>query len=542
LPANPSDFSKTPHSMRNIILTGFMGSGKSSVGRFLARELGIDFVDTDAIIVASTGLPIHEIFDRYGEGWFREREREVIKEVASRDNVVIATGGGALISEGNLRNLQRSGTIIYLAASVEAIKERVGSGKGRPVLSGSGAEHENIAKLLEKRKPFYAKADRVVETTGRSINDIVREIREIVSCDRTNSQKVTVQLGERSYPIFIGRGELKSVGERMRGVGLAGKAAVVTNPVVGGLYGEALLESLKVAGFEPVMIEIPDGEEYKTLNVASTIYDELVANRFERGSPVVALGGGVVGDLAGFVAATFLRGLPYFQVPTTLLAQVDSSVGGKTAVNHPEGKNLIGAFYQPKGVVIDPDLLESLDKREIRAGMAEIIKYGVIRDETFFSFLEDHCGEVVALGDGLLHAIRLSCEIKADVVSADEMEGGLRAILNFGHTLGHAIEAVSGYGEYRHGEAVAMGMVFAAELSMNMGLCGEKTCERIKALLLRAGLPVALPPISMDTLLKSMELDKKVLNKRIRFVLVEDIGKVVVRELEKGALEELVSP
>jgi 3-dehydroquinate synthase len=248
-----------------------------------------------------------------------------------------------------------------------------------------------------------------------------------------------------------------------------------------------------------------------------------------------------VGDIAGFVAATFLRGLPYFQVPTTLLAQVDSSVGGKTAVNHPEGKNLIGAFYQPKGVVIDPDLLESLDIREIRAGMAEVIKYGIIRDETFFAFLEEHCEEVVALGDGLLHAIRRSCEIKADVVSADEREGGLRAILNFGHTLGHAIEAVSGYGEYRHGEAVAMGMVFAAELSMNMGLCGEKTCERIKALLLRAGLPVALPPISMDTLLKSMELDKKVLNKRIRFVLVEDIGKVVVRELEKGALEELVS-
>ncbi len=519
-----------------------MGSGKSSVGRALARELGVDFVDTDAMVVARAGLAIHEIFDRFGEERFREYESKVIEEAATREEVVIATGGGALINEVNLKNFQVSGTIIYLAASVEAISERVGSGKGRPVLSGAGADINSIAELLEKRKPFYAKADRVVDTTGRSINDIVREIREIVSCDRTNSQEVTVPLGERSYPIFIGRGELKSVGERMKRVGLVGKAAVVTNPVVGGLYGEALLESLKAAGFEPVMIEIPDGEEHKTINVASTIYDDLVANRFERGSPVVALGGGVVGDIAGFVAATFLRGLPYVQVPTTLLAQVDSSVGGKTAVNHPEGKNLIGAFYQPKMVVIDLELLESLDKREIRTGMAEVIKYGVIRDETFFSFLEEHCEEVMALGDGILHAVRRSCEIKADVVSADEREGGLRAILNFGHTLGHAIEAVSGYGEYRHGEAVAMGMVFAAELAMNMGLCGEKTCERIKALLLRAGLPVALPPISMDTLLKSMELDKKVLNKRIRFVLVEDIGRVVVRELEKGALEELVSP
>ncbi|MFQ5329262.1 MAG: 3-dehydroquinate synthase [Thermodesulfobacteriota bacterium] len=523
--------------MNNIILTGFMGSGKSSVGRALAREMGVDLVDTDEVIVSRAGIPIHEIFDRHGEERFREIESEVIEEAASRDNVVIATGGGALLSDVNLSNLRESGVIVYLAASVEEIKKRVGSGRGRPVLSG-GSEKKSIAKLLEQRKPFYEKADVVVETTGRSIKNIVMEIRERIESDVRESHEVTVQLGERSYPIFIGRGELSGVGERMKEAGLKGKAAVVTNPLVGGLYGATIMESLVTAGYEPLLIEIPDGEEYKTLTVASTIYDQLVANRFERGSIVVALGGGVIGDIAGFVAATFLRGLPYVQVPTTLLAQVDSSVGGKTAVNHPEGKNLIGAFYQPTLVVIDPALLESLDMRDIRAGMAEVIKYGIIQDETFFSFLEEHCEEVAALGDALLHAIRRSCEIKANVVSADEREGGIRAILNFGHTIGHAIEAVSGYGEYRHGEAVSIGTVFAAELSLKMGLCGKKTCERIKALLSKAALPVTLPSIPMDTLIKSMELDKKVLNKRIRFVLVEKIGRVVVRELEKEALEE----
>jgi len=517
-----------------------MGSGKSSVGRFLARDMGIDFVDTDEMIVARAGLAIHEIFDRHGEERFREIESEVVEEATSRDNVVIATGGGALLREVNLRNLRESGTIVYLAASVDEIKKRVGSGRGRPVLSG-GAEKESIAELLEQRKPFYEKADIVVDTTGRSIKDIVMEIRDRVENDGRESHEVTVQLAERSYPIFIGRGELSGVGERMKGLGLTGKIAVVTNPLVGGLYGEALMESLRVAGYEAVMIEIPDGEEYKTLKIASTIYDQLVANRFERGSVVVALGGGVIGDIAGFVAATFLRGLPYVQVPTTLLAQVDSSVGGKTAVNHPEGKNLIGAFYQPTLVVIDPALLESLDRRDIRAGMAEVIKYGVISDETFFAFLDEHCEEVAALGDALLYAISRSCEIKADVVSADEREGGVRAILNFGHTLGHAIEAVSGYGEYRHGEAVSIGTVFAAELSMKMGLCSRETCARIKALLSKAGLPVTLPSIPMDTLVKSMELDKKVLNKQIRFVLVEKIGRVVVRELDKVSLEELAS-
>ncbi|MFQ5585454.1 MAG: 3-dehydroquinate synthase [Thermodesulfobacteriota bacterium] len=519
-----------------------MGSGKSSVGRALARELGIDFIDTDTVIVERVGIPIHEIFTRHGEEWFREREREVIREVSSRVGLVIATGGGALISEENLRNLKRSGTIICLTATVEAIKKRLGAGRGRPLLSETNAGRETIAYLLEKRKPFYAKADKVIDTTGRSIDDLVREIRVMVDRGGTACEEVTVHLGERSYPIFIGSGESRKVGERMRKLGHAGKVAMVTNPVVGGLYGEAVLASLKEAGFEPVPIEIPDGEEYKTLDVASTIYDELVAHRFERGSPIVALGGGVVGDIAGFVAATFLRGLPYVQIPTTLLAQVDSSVGGKTAVNHPEGKNLIGAFYQPKGVIIDIDLLRSLDKREIRAGMAEVIKYGIIRDETFFAFLEEQCEEVVGLGDNLLHAVRHSCEIKADVVAADEREGGVRSILNFGHTLGHAIEATSGYGEYRHGEAVAMGMVFAADLSLKMGLCHEDTKKRIKMLLSRAGLPTEPPHVPFDILLKSMELDKKVIGEKIRFVLVEEIGNVTVCELGKGQLRELVSP
>jgi len=351
-------------------------------------------------------------------------------------------------------------------------------------------------------------------------------------------RELTVELGERSYRIKIDDGLLDRIGPEMAALGFAGPVAVVTNTTVGGLYGERVTASLRDAGMRPVVITLQDGEEFKTLGVASTIYDRLIEERFERSSPVVALGGGVIGDTAGFVAATYLRGVPYVQVPTTLLAQVDSSVGGKTAVNHPGGKNLIGAFYQPRAVYIDPGALATLDEREFRAGLAEVVKYGVIWDREFFSFLESNSGALLAPGPEITDAIERSCAIKAEVVSADETEQGLRSILNFGHTFGHAIEALTGYGTYRHGEAVAMGMAMAARFSVTLGLCGPEEARRIVALLESLGLPTTPPEIPAGPFIESMKMDKKVAAEKIRFVLLDGaVGSVVVKE---ASAEELV--
>lgn len=352
---------------------------------------------------------------------------------------------------------------------------------------------------------------------------------------------IRVELGARSYDISIERGILSSVGKRMSLLGLKGKAAIVTNPRVGKLYGEAVSASLRSAGFEAIAITVPDGEEYKTIEVASTIYDGLIKHRMERSSAIVALGGGVIGDMAGFVAATYLRGVPFVQVPTTLLSQVDSSVGGKTGVNHPSGKNLIGAFYQPKAVFIDPDVLRTLDERELRAGLAEVIKYGVIWDEGFFSFLEENSEGLLSLNDVIIKAIERSCSIKAEVVGADETESNLRAILNFGHTFGHAIESLSGYGNFRHGEAVAIGMVLASRFSARAGLCKDADAERIKALIGMMKLPTGPPAIKTGDWIAAMRLDKKVEGARLRFVLVNSIGRVILKEVNEAELRDFFS-
>ena len=358
-------------------------------------------------------------------------------------------------------------------------------------------------------------------------------------------QKITVELEDRSYPIMLKRGLLSEVGSTLRDMGFSGRAAVVTNPVVEGLYGAAVTAGLKDAGFDPVVITIPDGESAKTIETASGIYDELIKNKMERSNLIIALGGGVVGDIAGFAAATYLRGVPYVHLPTTLLAQVDSSVGGKTAVNHPKGKNLIGAFYQPKAVFIDPETLQTLDGAELKSGFAEVVKYGVIWDKDFFALLEESAAALAAdppaSGDELIKAIERSCEIKAEVVGADERETGIRSILNFGHTFAHAIETGAGYGRFKHGEAVSIGMVMAAELSRKLDLCDDSVPARIKALLSALGLPVDLPELSAEALIESMKLDKKVAGGRIRFVLVSELGKVLLKEVDEEELRVFFS-
>lgn len=354
-----------------------------------------------------------------------------------------------------------------------------------------------------------------------------------------------VGLGERSYPIHIGEGVLGEIGEELLAISFPKKVAVITNPLVGQLYADIVLGALSSAGFSAIRIDIPDGEEFKTLATVSTVYDALMAAGFDRGCGLLALGGGVVGDLAGFVAATFLRGIPFVQIPTTLLAQVDSSVGGKTGVNHPLGKNLIGSFYQPRMVLIDVNTLSTLSTRDYQAGFAEVVKYGVIRDQSFFFELVAHAGKLCDHDPAaLIAAIMRSCQIKADIVERDEREDGLRAILNYGHTFGHAIENLAGYGEYRHGEAVAIGMVVAAQISANLGLCTFSEVEVLRQLLHDFKLPVIAPEYSAEKLLEAISRDKKVHTGLLRMILNRGIGDYEIRTVaDPGALfSGLTSP
>jgi 3-dehydroquinate synthase len=340
-------------------------------------------------------------------------------------------------------------------------------------------------------------------------------------------QTLTVNLGDRSYPIYVGAGILEQAGEWLKQAGLRGKVAVVTNPTVAQLYLDSVHEALTNADFEVMPILLPDGEEHKNLKSVASIYDHLIGERLERKSCVLALGGGVVGDVAGFAAATYLRGIPYVQVPTTLLAQVDSSVGGKTGVNHENGKNLIGAFYQPKMVLIDVAVLRTLPRRELVAGLAEVIKYGIIQDPGLFQLLEQRAEKLLDLDRELLtQVIARSCAIKARVVEADEREEDFRAVLNFGHTIGHALEAVTGYRQLLHGEAVGVGMVKAAALSVQHGFCDPASFNRMVALIRKAGLPVEIPSgVAPQNLIQAMEVDKKVAGGKIKFIVCEGIGK-----------------
>jgi len=357
-------------------------------------------------------------------------------------------------------------------------------------------------------------------------------------------ERVRVWLGDRSYDIEIGGGLLASLGEKMAGLGLKGRAGIITNTTVGPLYAARVESSLRAAGFDPVTITIPDGEEYKSLFWASHLFDRLLGMRFDRKSPLVALGGGVIGDLTGFVAATYMRGIPFVQVPTTLLSQVDSSVGGKTGVNHPLGKNMIGAFYQPLYVCADLDTFDTLPREEFLSGMGEVVKYGVIHDGEFFRYLDENRASILAKDKvALAYVVKRSCEIKAEVVGKDERESGLRAILNYGHTVGHAVEALTNFTGYRHGEAVAIGMVVAARLASLAGHCGPDVEARVSKLLSDIGLPTVFPELDPGATLAAIGLDKKSEGGKVKFVLPKSVGEVVITNdwTEAALIEALKS-
>jgi 3-dehydroquinate synthase len=363
------------------------------------------------------------------------------------------------------------------------------------------------------------------------------------SLQSTTAQRrcVTVALGARSYQIDIGCG-LLGAADVWQGLPDGGDALIVSNPTVGAMYLPRLREALKARHARVLSVELPDGEEHKHWQTLNLVFDAMLSAGCDRRTTVYALGGGVVGDIAGFAAASFMRGVPYVQVPTTLLAQVDSSVGGKTAINHPLGKNLIGAFHQPLRVVCDLEVLKTLPDRELRAGLAEVVKYGPIADWTFFEWIERNAAALLARdADALAYAVQRSCEIKAAVVAQDERESDLRAILNFGHTFGHAIEAGLGFGQWLHGEAVAAGMVLGASLSVKLGLIDTAVSERLVAVLSKLGLPTEPPVLGGDRYLSLMRLDKKAISREIRFVVLTARGEAALRSAPDALVRDVIA-
>lgn len=547
---------------QNIFLVGLMGSGKTTVGRLLAKKLGMRFVDSDHEIEARTGATVSWIFEIEGEDSFRRREVETIDDLTSRKGVVLATGGGAVVHPENRKNLKARGTVIYLRASVNNILQRTMHDKSRPLLQTEN-RRQKIEELARQRENFYSEVADIIIDTGRpNVHAMVQTImsqlanpdRKKNSFDRqkkrpnwnnknnmntqSNNTHLKVDLGKRSYPIEIGTDLLKDV--RLLSRTIRGKRlAIITNDVVAPLYLEKLTASLKQAGKQVISIVLPDGEQEKNWESLMKIFDFLMQNKCDRKTTLLALGGGVIGDMTGYAAASFMRGVPFVQMPTTLLAEVDSSVGGKTGINHPLGKNMIGAFYQPEAVLADTSTLNTLPDKELVAGLAEVIKYGAIIDAKFFDWIEGNVGKLLGRDStALAYAIKRSCEIKADIVRQDERESGIRALLNFGHTFGHAIEAGLGYGKWLHGEAVGCGMVMAADLSCRMGLLDEGSRDRIRNLVGKAGLPTVAPDLGNDRWIGLMEVDKKNVGGKIQFVLLKTMGSAFVTSVPENLLLE----
>ena len=560
---------------RNIILVGFMASGKSVVGRALSRLTGRPFLDADEEVVRRAGKSIDRIFQESGETAFRDLERSVIRDLCARPGNVIAGGGGAFVDAGNRSRMLAGGTVFCLSAQAETILRRMSDSRDaspsqtpspplasstqdaappepaepvRPLLAGTDPMGR-IKALLTQRADAYAQAHHTIETDHRSPDETAQRILEICGFENSGGwgeAKIPPDLAAEvhhaggSYPVIAGWGVLEDLGQRLSGMGIKGPAYIITDNNVMTPYGRRAQVSLQKAGIAAHCFIIPAGEASKSFQLAQAIYDWLVSLRAERGQAVIAVGGGVVGDLAGFVAATFLRGLPFVQVPTSMAAMVDAAIGGKVAVNLPQAKNMVGAFHQPKGVFADVETLATLGKRELSEGWAEAIKHGFILDAGLVDVFEEHAESLMALEPGVSsEVVRRSMAIKAQVVSRDERETlGVRILLNYGHTIGHALESSTDYGRFLHGEGVSVGMMGAIHIAHEMGMVPKALIDRQRSLLERFNLPTRAPGVAPEDVMRAMSLDKKTVGGSNRFVLLEDVGKAVVRSDVPRALVE----
>ena len=552
---------------RAIVLVGMMGSGKSAIGQRLAARLGLPFADADAeIVAAAAGMSIPEIFAKYGERYFRDGERRVIMRLLNGGQIVLATGGGAFLDPRTRERVADRGVSVWLDADLKTLLKRVRRKNDRPLLQTPDPE-ETLRRLLEARRPVYELADirvesrdvpqdAMVEDTLDALGAALPRLETRLGANRKDFAKamthlhlerahgdqgeahqevVHVALGGRSYDIFIGSGLLRNAGGHIARVAPGAACAIITDENVARLHLAALEESLTKAGIRFSTIVVAPGESSKTLSVYGRVCDDVLAARIERRDLIVAFGGGVVGDLAGFVAASVRRGSRFVQIPTTLLSQVDSSVGGKTGINSSFGKNLIGAFHQPSLVLADVDLLRTLPPREFRAGYSEVVKYGLIGDKRFFEWLEADAEAVFHSRAEQICAVAVSCETKATIVARDETEQGDRALLNLGHTFGHAFERIADYDSARlvHGEGVAIGMVCAARFSARLGLCAQADADRVERHLASVSLPTKIADIpgwdaDAGAILDAMYQDKKVEKGALTFILMRGIGETFI--------------
>ena len=531
-----------------IFLVGLSGTGKSTVGRLLSDRLQLPFSDTDAEIERRTGLPVGEIFARDGETQFREFEREVLGVLARRGYGVVATGGGVPIDPRNRETMARAGSIFWLDAPSETIVARLrGQPSLRPLLTGDA--QGALDRMRTERSECYAACGPCIHTENRRPHEIADEIvlllrgsGEFPSVTGSDNPD-WVHTDGHSYPIYVGSGLVEHMPDLLLRHGLSGRLHFLVDKQVAALHGAALAAALKSGDtWHP----IDAGEPQKTLSHAYELYDELLAERPERSDALVAIGGGVVGDLVGFLASTLLRGVRFVQIPTTVLAQVDSSVGGKVGVDHPRGKNLIGAFYQPNLVLADLDLLRTLPSREIAAGLAEVVKIAVVQDAKLFERIEADADRLSALEtEAVSPVIRRAIQLKANLVEQDERDMlGIRALLNYGHTLGHAVEAATEYGRFLHGEAVAVGMTAAGQMATWMGLHPADAMERQDAVLRRLGLPLSAGAIPRERIREAMGLDKKRQDGDLTWVLPTGLGSaragaVVTAELIDRAMDRV---
>lgn len=503
---------------RNLILTGFMGTGKTAVGQEIARRLGREFVDMDALLEDREAMTVGSIFRQKGEARFRQLEASLCRELAARQELVIGTGGGALIPDANHEILSASGPVVCLTASPDEILRRLEVTEDRPLLDVADRQ-ARVASLLAERREAYARIPLQVDTTGLAVAQVADQVLDV--SHRRLTRTLTVHHPGGEYPIHLGCGLLTQVGPLLRQQGLAGQVALVTNPTVGDFYAQSVIGSLRETGLQVASCVVPDGEAHKTLATVRNLYDCFIESGLDRSGVVMALGGGVVGDMVGFAAATYLRGVPLVHLPTTLLAMVDSSVGGKVAVDHPRGKNLVGAFKQPELVVADSETLSTLPDRELASGLAEIVKAGLIGDPALFEQIEAH-GPAP-----LIWLVERAMRVKTSIVEGDPYEQGRRAVLNLGHTFGHALELLSGYA-LSHGQGIGIGLVAAARLSARLGLCDRALAPRIKAVLARLGLPTKYQDFTPIQIWEAMATDKKRRGTTLHFILLRDVGDVFV--------------
>ncbi len=508
---------------RHIVLTGFMGTGKSTVGRELAVRLGRGFVDTDVLIEARCGRTVAQLFAEKGESAFRAWETAVAEELAQESGLVIATGGGMMLKAQNAAALSHESFIICLTAHPTTILARVQQMPGERPLLNSPDPLVRIEQLLAQRLPVYTQFAQV-DTTGQTVEQVVAAAMTLLGQQETITPEMTdswitlnVNHPDGHYPVILGQGVLGRLREL---AGIRGPFAVITDDHVGPYHAWRL-------GEVSLLITVPAGEQHKNLETIRFIYDRLLAGGFDRKGTVVALGGGVVGDMAGFAAATFMRGVPFVQCPTTVLSMVDASVGGKVGVDLPQGKNLVGAFKQPQAVLADLATLSTLPLSEFRCGLAEVVKHGLLTRPDLLTRLAEQpltaWLEPARQGE-LQQLLADAIQVKQAIVERDPFEQGERAWLNLGHTFGHAIEQVSGY-QITHGEGVAMGLVAAADLSARLGFCDPELSHEITRLLTHLGLPGRIPGhLPPEALYRAMQHDKKKAVAQLRFVLLQGVG------------------